>query len=412
MKLRQYEYAEKALHIALKTTSSSLGKIRKELKDGLSKGTQMLHNLEAELVVLSIEAFYLLSVSYQCSGKKDKAIVCLDRIQVYMEEQHSRDNELHSQVMTTLGSHEGKQFSELRPSHCLVANFPRSNTVVSSGPINHFEKDASDMINRAKAAHEDACSRHAAEKATLAFSRIMIFHKEMPRPSAQEESLIDHHVNELLLSVNIQSTPKGNGEIFDLALRAIRLVHVRRAISKAVSGEVGEVIAYADHYTTLSEKFTKTHTCRRPYIMLDKLNAMLAVEHQVRERKIDATSIGRLENDNLELAKELLEAITTSVDVERGNTTLFVAYAESLSDKLFEESTVYFARAVSLHHSMNAYRMCAQWSELLIRILHLKNKSRLSFEGSNTMFGQILAIKAYSLSMSGSHASGVSRWKK
>jgi hypothetical protein len=146
--------------------------------------------------------------------------------------------------------------------------------------------------------------------------------------------------------------------------------------------------------------------------MLDKLNAMLAVEHQVRERPIAARSIGQLENENLELAKEFLATITTFVDAARGNTTLFVASTVSLSDKLFEESTVYFARAVSLHHSMNAHHMCAQWSELLIRILHLKNKTSLSLEGSDVMLGQILAIKAYSQSMSGNHASGVSRWKK
>lgn len=69
----------------------------------------MLHNLEADLVVLSIEALYLLSVSYQSNGAKDKAVMCLDRIHAYMEEQHARDDELHSQVMATLGSaHEGK----------------------------------------------------------------------------------------------------------------------------------------------------------------------------------------------------------------------------------------------------------------------------------------------------------------
>jgi hypothetical protein len=107
VKLRQYECAEMSLNIALKSTNSSLCEIRKELKGGVSKGTQILYNLEAELVVLSVEASYLLSVSYQSSGEKDKAIMTLDRIQGYMEEQHARDNELHSKVMTTLGTHEG-----------------------------------------------------------------------------------------------------------------------------------------------------------------------------------------------------------------------------------------------------------------------------------------------------------------
>ena len=72
----------------------------------------MLHNLEAELVVVSIEAFHLLSVSYQSSGEKEKALACLDRIEAYMKEQHDRDNELFSNVMNRLSSGEDFVFSE------------------------------------------------------------------------------------------------------------------------------------------------------------------------------------------------------------------------------------------------------------------------------------------------------------
>jgi hypothetical protein len=398
----------------------------------------MLHNLEAELVVLSIEAFYLLSVSYQSSGVKDKAMVCLDRIHAYMEEQHARDNELASQVMTTLGTaHEGMYF---RSASMLFSQRGTGlKQVASLGSINHFEKDASDIINRAQTAREDARSRHAAEKATLAFSRIMIFHRTMPGPCHQEESLIDQLIRDLVelsfdfsspvlgsaqhglsaangLLSSTSSTAKGNWGIFDLALRAIRLVHVRRAISK-VSGAVGETISYADHYKLLLEKFPKANV-RRPFIMLDKLNAVLAVEHQVRKRQFDARAIDQLDTEALEIAKEFLETMKTFVDkslsVARSNTdtTLFVASAQSLSNDLFEESKIHFARAVSLYHSLDAHTMCAQWSELLMSILHLKHTSSPSLEDSDVLVGQIMTVKAYSLSMSGSHASGVSRWKK
>ena len=442
MKLREYDNAGKALHIALKSTNSCLSEIRKELKNGdnrKSKGKQMLHNLEAELVVLSIEAFYLLSVSYQSSGAKDKAIVCLDRVCVYMEEQHARDNELSSQVMTTLGTaHEGMYFrsasilcSQRGAGLKLVAQ-PQS----SLGSINHFEKDASDIINRAQTAREDARSRHAAEKATLAFSRIMIFHRTMPCPSHQEEYLIDQLIRDLVeisldcsspvlgsaqhglaaANIHLSSTvgsAKGNGGIFDLALRAIRLVHVRRALSR-VSGAVGETISFLDHYQLLLEKLHKDNI-RRPFIMLDKLNAMLAVEHQVRKKTIDARSINQLDTEAFEIAVEFLETVTTffgkSSAAARSNTdtTLFVTSAESLSNDLFEESKIHFARAVSLYHSLDAHKMCAQWSELLISILHLKHTSSSSLEDSDVLLGQIMTVKAYSLSMSGGHASGVSR---
>jgi hypothetical protein len=149
--------------------------------------------------------------------------------------------------------------------------------------------------------------------------------------------------------------------------------------------------------------------------MLDKLNAMLAVEHQVRKKTIDARSINQLDTEAFEIAVEFLETVTTFFDKSsasaRSNTdtTLFVTSAESLSNDLFEESKIHFARAVSLYHSLDAHHMCAQWSELLISILHLKHTSSSSLEDSDVLLGQIMTIKAYSLSMSGSHASGVSR---
>ena len=72
----------------------------------------MLHNLESELVVVTIEAFYLLSVSYQSSGQKDKALMCLDSVEKYMKEQHIRDNDLHSTVMNKLSNGKDFVFSE------------------------------------------------------------------------------------------------------------------------------------------------------------------------------------------------------------------------------------------------------------------------------------------------------------
>jgi len=284
VKLQDYENAGKALHIALKSTNSCLSEIRKELKqepNRKTKGKQILHNLEAELVVVSIEAFYLLSISYQSSGEKEKALKCLDRIEAYMEEQHDRDNELFSNVMNRLSSGEDV-FSE------------GGALSVLEGPKNHFDKDKADIKNRAQSALEDAKKRHATEKATLAFSRIMIFHKTMPCPSAEEESLIDQKTRELVeLSLkftavsssdfgsahhaltaasqvsSIDNKKANSGDkIFNLTLQAIRLVHVRRAISK-VSGIAN---VFTDNYKVLLEKLPKLHF-RRPFVMLDRLNA-------------------------------------------------------------------------------------------------------------------------------------------
>jgi tetratricopeptide (TPR) repeat protein len=407
VKLCQYENAEKALSIALNSTNDCLNEIRQELENDknrkLKGGRQALHNLEAELVVLSIEAFYLLSVTYQSSSKKEKAIICLDKIQSYMEEQHARDNELHSQVMTTLGS--GKDFV-----------FSERGSISS---INHFEKDASDIKTRSIAALDDARSRHDAEKATLTFSRIMIFHKSIPTPSPEEESLIDKHIRDLVdlaLCVSSSSTSKsssssktkGHRDIFDMALRAIRQVHVRRKVSEmSVTGS--EAIACADNYALFLDKSIKMNSIRRPFIMLDKLNAMLAIQYKVRERKCATKSIiSRLDSEALLIAKEFIEMVTTFVGNGNSDTTLFVASNQSLSNELFQESKIHFARAVSLYHSLNAHHECAQWSDLLIHFLNLKQTTILSLEDSDVLLGQVMAVNAYAQSMSGSHAAGVS----
>jgi tetratricopeptide (TPR) repeat protein len=408
VKLCQYENAEKALSIALNSTNDCLNEIRQELENDnndnnrkLKGGRQALHNLEAELVVLSIEAFYLLSVTYQSSSKKEKAIICLDRIQSYMEEQHARDNELHSQVMTTLGS--GKDFV-----------FSERGSISS---INHFEKDASDIKTRSIIALDDARSRHDAEKATLAFSRIMIFHKAIPNPSQEEESLIDKHIRDLVdlsLCVSSSSTSssktKGHGDIFDMALRAIRQVHVRRAVSE-MSGAVSNSVTYTDNYSLFLDNSIKMHSIRRPFIMLDKLNAMLgmlATLYKVRDRKFATKSISRLDSEALLIAKEFIDMVTTFVGNGNSDTTLFVTSNQSLSNELFEESKIHFSRAVSLYHSLNAHHECAQWSDLLIHFLNLKQTTILSLEDSDVLLGQVTAVNAYAQSMSGNHAEGVS----
>lgn len=409
VKLCQYENAEKALSIALNSTNDCLNEIRQELENDnnrkLKGGRQALHNLEAELVVLSIEAFYLLSVTYQSSSKKEKAMICLDRIQSYMEEQHARDNELHLQVMTTLGS--GKDFV-----------FSERGSISS---INHFEKDASDIKTRSIIALDDARSRHDAEKATLAFSRIMILHKAIPNPSQVEESLIDKHIRDLMdlsLCVSSSSTSKsssssktkGNGDIFEMALRAIRQVYVRRAVSE-MSGAVSSSVTYTDNYSLFLDNSIKMHNIRRPFIMLDKLNAMLgmlAIQYIVRDRKCATNSISRLDSEAILIAKEFIEMVTTFVGNGNSDTTLFVTSNQSLSNELFEESKIHFSRAVSLYHSLNAHHECAQWSDLLIHFLNLKQTTILSLEDSDVLLGQVMAVNAYAQSMSGSHAEGVS----
>ena len=288
----------------------------------------------------------------------------------------------------------------------------------STGPKSHFDKDEADIKRRAQSEHDDVRNRHDQEKATLAFSRIMLFHNTLPRPSSEEESLIDMKMKDLVefvdwkLAVSSSDSKNASDKIFDLALDAIRRVHLRRTISK-VSGTTDSETSYTDNYKLLLNKLPKTHF-RRPFVMLDKLNAMLAAEYQVRESKLgDKTSIKRLDNEALHVAKEYMDIVKvllekSSASGTRGNddTTLFVTSNQSLSNELVEETKIHFLRGISLYESLDAHEMCAQWSDLLQSIILVTSKANMS-EDTDVLLGNVMTVKAHAQSMSGSIASGL-----
>ena len=192
MKIDVCDHASSALHIALETTNSCLAEVRSALKrenDPLNEGTsrkskelqlQVLHNLEADLVVVSIEAFYVLSHIFQSSGKQEKALQCLDMIEQYMKEQRDRDDELYATAMSKV---DNDLFSE--------------GNVTASALGGPKKQDKLDIKSRASTVRANAKSRHAQEKATLAFCRLMIYHKMPPNPGTEEESIIDQLICEM-----------------------------------------------------------------------------------------------------------------------------------------------------------------------------------------------------------------------
>jgi hypothetical protein len=196
-------HASETLHIALRTTNSCLEEVRQALKkenDPLNDGTnekakgmqrQVLHHLEADLVVVSIEAFYAMSHIFQSTGKKEKALQCLDMIENYMKEQQDRDDELYANATSKVD----KEFV-----------FSEGDITASiEGPK---KQDKIDIKTRATTARANAKKRHSEEKATLAYCRIMIYHKALPCPSCEEESMIDKLIRELVdLSCKYIKTP-------------------------------------------------------------------------------------------------------------------------------------------------------------------------------------------------------------
>ncbi len=224
--------------------------------------------------------------------------------------------------------------------------------------------------------------------------------------------MIDQKIRDLVdLSLSVTHKTKGHNEVFSLALHAIRLVYVKRVISNA-SGAVSGTGFCSDNYKYLFDKLPKSNS-RRSLVMIDKLNAMLAIEYQLRERKFDVNASKRLDTEVLETAKELLQAIKPFLEkspskIHDNDTTLFATSAhQPPSHDLLEQAKIHFARAVSLYHASDDHELCVQWSELLENILQMEHKSSMSLD-SDMFLGQVMTVKAYALSMNGNLDSGVS----
>ncbi len=419
-KIEDYDNANEALHIALKTTDSCLREIRQALeKEAVASDQnlnargmhlQVLHNLEASLVVVSIESFYVLSFICQSTGKREAAITCLDQIEKYMDEQQARDKKLFSDVMTNLKDCDSFVFSE--------------ESGATDGPK---KQDKRDIKSRAQTAQMNSNSRHAKEQATLAFSRIMVFHKTLPCPTKEEEAFIDAKIGELvelawkyknepadmraISSANQISTDDDSSDsdhIFKITLQAIRVVHIRRILSKATKRcDYGST-----PYKSILNKFQNTH--RRPFILLDQLNAILTAQYKVRQDECNEGSRTWLDKEAMTMANEFIDIVTdafkqsssTDIGSRDYNTTLFVPRDQLLRNQLLQDTKIHFARAVSLYHASKDYKLCAHWSDLLHNVLKI-NCVDVSLDEENALLNQVLLVKAFSQSMCGDDAMGM-----
>eukprot|EP00804_Cyclotella_cryptica_P000737 CCRYP_001018-RA/>CCRYP_001018-RA protein AED:0.02 eAED:0.02 QI:978/1/1/1/0.71/0.62/8/2038/1234 len=422
VKIDDFIHANEALHIALQSTDWCLREVRQALKeekdplndDDNGKGKriqrQVLHNLEADLVVVSIEAFYAMSHIFQSTGKQEKALQCLDMIENYMKEQQDRDDQLYTTAINKV--EKDFLFSE------------GDITASIEGPKN---QDKIDIKTRATTARANAKKRHFEEKATLAYCRIMIYHKALPHPSCEEELLIDKLLRELVdlsstfiktANSSVPSARKflgvagyngtrttGGDRIFTLAINAIRVVRVRRILSDRSGQQVDGSLTGGDPYKALLDKVPKTDV-RRPFIQLDRLNAMLTARYQMENHPKNVL----LDDEYLCLAREYVESLKSFSEqstVIRGNRdpsdgTLFAASGQSICNDLFRETQAHFARVVSLYHSIHAHKLCAQYAEMLEAILRLTDRPNYSgFESNDIQLGEVIVVKAHALSMSG-----------
>lgn len=160
-------------------------------------------------------------------------------------------------------------------------------------------------------------------------------------------------------------------------------------------------------YNLLLESLSKSDS-RRPFILLDRLTALLTARFQMEGGE---SSCHSLDKQTLLLAREYIAIVKSSFEqssrvAEQDASTLFVDSSQAIRDELIQDSKAHFARAVSLYHSSNAYDLCAEYAEMLETVLGADQHTD-DFEKTNAQLGEVIAIKAYSLSMIGKTAEAV-----
>ena len=178
-------------------------------------------------------------------------------------------------------------------------------------------------------------------------------------------------------------------------LDAIRVVKVRRILAGSSSQNEHEA---SNLYDLLLESLPKSDS-RRPFILLDRLNAMLTARFQMEGSE---SSCHSFDKENLLLAREYIAIMKSSFgqSSSRGNndaSMLFVDSSKAIHDELIQDSKTYFARAVSLYHSSNAFELCAEYAEMLETVLGAGQHT----DDFEMQIGEVLAIKAYAQSMIG-----------
>ena len=225
----------------------------------------------------------------------------------------------------------------------------------------------------------------------------------------------------------------GDGvDAFDLALTACRITRVRRLTSRvATAGREGAMDASCgglNPYNVLLDKYPKTRP-KHLFIMFDQLSAILSTVQATREKvqgMAEVKSPTWLDKLALEVARGCFEELeispssTAASQNTSSSSTLFVNLdsARDLRLNCLREAKRHFARAVSLYRSTDfSHGTVAQWADLFISVLRLFQKERdmagslggslPSQRDSDQVLAEVMAVKAYALSMSGNYASAL-----
>ncbi len=314
------------------------------------------------------------------------------------------------------------------------------------------EQDREDIKTRARIAQMKTIRNEGIQRANIAFSKLMIYHRSHPEPLEKDEVLIDQEMNRLIDIVRhlsssssayeessiVNEKSKEGSDVLHLLLTAARLTIMRRMARYG-----NENTTFMDPYVAMLQLFPKSSMYFT--ILLDYLDALLILSKtnfdktQDEDRITDVPCYGKA----CDIAERFLDEFKTFLSVSTKqsknidqSTTLLPSKRELLCDKIsvvVDKSRNKFGYALSIFRHFKMYKYCIRWSDYLLDILELSynfsencvhhadkkqtnGKIYASKQEVDKTISEVLAIKAFALSSFGDTSKGLATarkaWKK
>ena len=398
----------------------------KSFRNGFQRSLQIQ---QQEMLVVSKQSLYVLS--HVCNKEKmiGEAHKCLDRIDLYIDEQQKRDEELFTKTMNDLVETDSTNIQSSSSPSDLALEGPK-------------KKDMYDIKSRAQLVRAKARCGEIAERINLAFSKIMLINGSTSSvvPEEDQNSFNIHFEQLVQLSTTINSnesavgvgdkylnqTPlnQDNENTMGLVYVAARTIFMHRI--RQMSLNDGVIIK--DPFTSLLRAYPLDNE-RYLFVLLEHLNSLVVAIQSSKNEKFSSQVLVEIEQQSRSVGRDFilkLKSMMVPVFEDAKNSRsmsdsfLLPQDLNSNHEKLMEASREFFTRAVAFHHHLNdEHSKTIEWCDMLIEVLFLSqtkddsvnhnpcNQDLLSKEKWDKTLSGIMAIKALALTMSSHYGSGL-----
>ena len=412
------------------------GNSRKHSSNGFHQSLQIQ---QQEMLVVSKQSLYVLSHVCNKENMIDEAHKCLDRIELYIDEQKNRDEELFTNTMNDLVDKDAAG----------IHSFSNPSDLALEGPK---KKDMSEIKSRAQLARAKARCGEIAERINLAFSKIMLINGSTASAVSEEDkknfNIIFERLVQLSATMNSNESDFGVGETYlnqtplnqdnentmDLVFVAARTIFMHRIRQMLSNNNV----IIEDPFSKLLRAYQPDNE-RYLFVMLEHLNSLLVAIQSSKNEKVSSHLLAKIEQQSRSVGRDFimkLKSLMVPVFKDAKNSLgvndsyLLPQDFNGNNEKLMEASREFFTRAVAFHHHLNdEHNKTIEWCDMLIEVLLLSQtkdaastQHKICDQDSTSKgtwdknLSGIMAIKALALTMSSHYGSGLKSareaWKK